>query len=142
MISGDSTNDDESRMHSWYELATSSEHWIQQLLSPPVHAAGSTQNASHRRSMSLRAQVPPVHLVKRVWERIAPLQLADRSWDNVSSALLPRLLETTTTLRTHSAALTSSGGDHDGQVLRPLGSSNADLSQSLRYRYRHISRSY
>ncbi|GFZ42747.1 Protein NIF3 homolog [Saitozyma sp. JCM 24511] len=35
--------------------------------------------------MSLRAQVPPVHLVKRVWERIAPLQLADRSWDNPES---------------------------------------------------------
>ncbi|ORY25816.1 GTP cyclohydrolase 1 type 2/Nif3 [Naematelia encephala] len=29
------------------------------------------------------AQVAPIHYIKRVWERIAPLQLADKSWDNV-----------------------------------------------------------
>ena len=28
--------------------------------------------------------VSPVRIVKGVWERIAPLQLAERSWDNVS----------------------------------------------------------
>jgi hypothetical protein len=26
----------------------------------------------------------PLTVVKRVWERIAPLQLAETSWDNVS----------------------------------------------------------
>ena len=34
--------------------------------------------------------MPPraaIQIVKRVWERIAPLQLAERSWDNVSFIL-------------------------------------------------------
>jgi len=26
----------------------------------------------------------PINVIKRVWERIAPLQLAETSWDNVS----------------------------------------------------------
>jgi len=33
---------------------------------------------------STAAAVTPINLIKRVWERIAPLQLAERSWDNVS----------------------------------------------------------
>jgi len=28
-------------------------------------------------------QVTPIQAVKKVWEKIAPLQLAERSWDNV-----------------------------------------------------------
>ncbi|KAK4687436.1 hypothetical protein P7C73_g2674, partial [Tremellales sp. Uapishka_1] len=33
--------------------------------------------------------VSPIQYVKRVWERIAPLQLADRSWDNVGVIIGP-----------------------------------------------------
>lgn len=28
-------------------------------------------------------QVTPIQAIKKVWEKIAPLQLAERSWDNV-----------------------------------------------------------
>jgi hypothetical protein len=28
-------------------------------------------------------QVTPIQAVKKVWEKIAPLQLAERTWDNV-----------------------------------------------------------
>ncbi|WVQ78777.1 YbgI/family dinuclear metal center protein [Cryptococcus sp. DSM 104549] len=32
---------------------------------------------------AISGQTTPLAVIKRVWERIAPLQLADRSWDNV-----------------------------------------------------------
>lgn len=28
-------------------------------------------------------QVTPIQAIKKVWDKIAPLQLAERSWDNV-----------------------------------------------------------
>jgi hypothetical protein len=35
----------------------------------------------------------PIQIIKRVWERIAPLQLADKTWDNVSLALPLEMLK-------------------------------------------------
>lgn len=33
------------------------------------------------------ARKAPIAVIKRAWERIAPLQLAETSWDNVSLQL-------------------------------------------------------
>ncbi len=38
--------------------------------------------------MAASKQIAPIHVIKRVWERIAPLQLAEKSWDNVGLSLL------------------------------------------------------
>jgi hypothetical protein len=43
-------------------------------------------NNEPRRSEKIKMpawQVTPIQAVKKVWEKIAPLQLAERSWDNV-----------------------------------------------------------
>lgn len=34
------------------------------------------------------ARTAPIQVIKRVWERIAPLSLAETSWDNVSCLCL------------------------------------------------------
>jgi hypothetical protein len=40
-------------------------------------------NQIHLKSKMPGLQITPIQAVKKVWEKIAPLQLADRSWDNV-----------------------------------------------------------
>jgi hypothetical protein len=40
---------------------------------------------SHSLDYTEMAVRTPINVIKRVWERIAPLQLAETSWDNVSS---------------------------------------------------------
>lgn len=38
--------------------------------------------------MAALASRTPIQLIKKVWERIAPLSLAETSWDNVSSFMV------------------------------------------------------
>jgi hypothetical protein len=46
-------------------------------------ASSSTQTDERTISTMPVWQVTPIQAVKKVWEKIAPLQLAERSWDNV-----------------------------------------------------------
>ena len=43
----------------------------------------SMNNPRTRSTMAAARQLAPIHVIKRVWERIAPLQLAEKGWDNV-----------------------------------------------------------
>lgn len=57
------------------EIFPEHRHSLRYPTSPKLHTP--------RYAMSIRAQVAPIQHVKKVWERIAPLHLADKSWDNV-----------------------------------------------------------
>lgn len=43
-----------------------------------------TTNQRKNKMAAALAARTPIQLVKKVWERIAPLSLAETSWDNVS----------------------------------------------------------
>jgi len=47
---------------------------------------GQMVKSRHHTKMSLSPRAAPIQHIKKVWEKIAPLALADKSWDNVRLA--------------------------------------------------------